>query len=198
MPLTQSPTLTPTRCVGVCITLSSWAAASTRTRAPEGANPVCIPVPHPGSGQGHSTSPMTNRKEEKEPGILAHRYLSTQRAQLCLGHCCMKGVGEIKAGKELPGAQFPWFQWTHQSPCPVSRLHDCLCQQDCQGSLFPHMHRVSTCWSLQASRDPAEGTADTMAMLSNETISSLMRSWGSILWTWAWAQIRGYESLIPS
>lgn len=30
-----------------------------------------------------------------------------------------------------------------------------------------------------------EPPADTMAVLSNETISSLMRSRGSILWTWA-------------
>ena len=57
---------------------------------------------------------------------------------------------------------------------------------------------VPTCLHLNASKDPAKGTVDISALLSNITLSSLMRSLGSILGTWAWDPNHSdYESLIP-
>ena len=54
------------------------------------------------------------------------------------------------------------------------------------------------CLHLNASKDPAKGTVDISALVSNITLSSLMRSLGSILGTWAWDTSHSdYESLIP-
>lgn len=149
---------------------------------------------------GPEDIPIQQRIKEKrkgQPGVLAHQCLSVDSA-VSGDVVVRRRNGGRQAAPMCPEPMAP-VDSLRPSPRELGYVQLAVPTRLPRGLRSPTWSSAApTCLHLNASKDPAKGTVDISALLSNITLSSLMRSLGSILGTWAWdTNHSDYELLIP-